>query len=331
LVQRSENESTALGLRTLRDRVGVRDAFVHGALLIATFVTTTVAGVQWLNKDPFELSNFSTGLEYSCLLLLFLLAHELGHYFTAQDSGVSATLPYFIPFPSVFGLVPFGTLGAVIRLRQRVPSRKVLLGIGAAGPISGFIFSVIVLIIGFSTLPAQDYLYKIHPEYLQTQALPEGGLRFGTNLLYHFLETVVPATGSFVPPMNEIYHYPFLCVGWFGLFVTSMNLLPVGQLDGGHVAKASLGHHARTLELICLGTLVALGIIGLAPLVGLRSDLGWSGWIFWAIVLFVLTRKISQTNQPLDEGLPLTPPQLISAWSCAAIFVLSFTPTPISV
>jgi membrane-associated protease RseP (regulator of RpoE activity) len=331
LSQWTETGFAALGFNTLRDRVGVRDAFVHSALLIATFVTTTVAGVQWLNKDPFELGNFSSGLEYSALLLLFLLAHELGHYFAAQENGVSATLPYFIPFPSVFGLVPFGTLGAVIRLRERVPSRKVLLGIGAAGPISGFIFSVIILVIGFSSLPGKDYLYSIHPEYLQTPALPDGGLRFGTNLLYQFIEAVVPATGSFVPPMNEIYHYPLLCVGWFGLFVTAMNLLPVGQLDGGHIAKAFLWHRARTLEFVCLGTLVVLGISGLAPLVGLPWDIGWPGWIFWAIVLFILTRKTSNATQTLDEDSPLTPSQSSAAWICAAILVLSFTPTPISI
>ncbi len=135
----------------------LKRSLLHLGLFVLTFITTSFAGVAWLNLDPLELTNFPAGLLYASLLLVMLLSHEMGHYVAARLHGVDATLPYFLPFPThllPIPMFPFGTLGAVIQLRSRVPDRRALLDIGAAGPIAGFVVSVIYLVIGFATLPS---------------------------------------------------------------------------------------------------------------------------------------------------------------------------------
>ena len=146
-------------------------------------------------------------------------------------------------FPLFPGVVNFGTLGAVIRTKSAIPSKKVMFDIGVAGPIAGFIATLLILSYGFLALPGKEFILSIHPQYF-SQTQPAGGvdLTFGNPLLYQFLSFIFTnPTNQFVPPMTEMYHYPFLCAGWFGLFVTSMNLLPVGQLDGGHLAYTMFG------------------------------------------------------------------------------------------
>jgi membrane-associated protease RseP (regulator of RpoE activity) len=304
---------------------------MHGFLFLLTCVTTTLAGVQWINENPFELSHFTNGFPHAALIMLFLTSHELGHYVAAKRGGISASLPYFLPFPSFLGLFPFGTLGAVIRLRDKVASRRVLLSIGAAGPVSGFIVSIAVLVVGFATLPEKEYLYAIHPEYLQMQSIPEGGLRFGFNIAYKLLETVIPARNVFVPPMNEIYHYPFLCAGWFGLFVTSLNLIPIGQLDGGHIASAVLDSRTKKyLQISTITALFLLGLLGLATFVDPTHNLGWSGWLLWAAILLLLSRR-DQKGSSADVITELRSPQSVTtAVICLIIFLLTFIPAPIS-
>lgn len=300
----------------------------HGFLFALTFLTATLAGVQWTGYDPTELANFHQGLVYSCLLLVVLSSHELGHYIAARIHGVKSTLPYFLPFPPHFGLMPFGTLGAVIRIRSEIRTRQALFDIGVSGPISGFVVTLVVLAIGFVTLPTVDYLYGIHPEYRTLHSLPEGGLTFGSSFAYLSLAHIFTPTESFVPPMNEIYHYPFLCVGWFGLFITALNLIPVGQLDGGHITKAVFGRTARRVEVVSLIVLVVLGIAGLGPLFDLPLDLGWPGWLLWASVLLAMKRlpgsmsdfsKLSDDLDPWRRGLG----------ACSFLILLtSFTPSP---
>ncbi len=306
-----------------------KKTLVHGVLLIVTFFTATLAGVFWNNKDPLELTYFSHGLTYAALLITFLLSHELGHYFAARIHGVAATLPYFIPFPSFLGMNPFGTLGAVIRLQSPVPNRKALFDIGAAGPIAGFIVSIAFIVIGFRTLPPITFLYEMHPEYASMATIPEGGLRFGSTLAYSILSSIVPPSGAFVPPMNEIYHYPFLCVGWFGLFVTAMNLIPVGQLDGGHIALAALG---QVSLLIARGTIILLtiiGILGFLPLLGVQGSWGWPGWLFWAILLIVFTRGLRRAPTYSDYSGMLDRRRVVLAVVSLVIFIVSFSVTPI--
>ena len=313
--------------------IPLRTIVIHTALLAATFVTTTLAGVQWLLMDPFELTNFEAGMTYASLLLLMLASHEFGHYVAARLHGVEATLPYFIPFPSVaeFALLnPFGTLGAVIRLRSGLPSRRILFDIGSAGPIAGFVVSIVVLVIGFLTLPGKEYLYTIHPEYATMDHIPTGGWVFGRTLFYILAETLFAPPGAFIPPMNEIYHYPFLCVGWFGMLVTAINLIPVGQLDGGHIVYAMFGTTYHRIAQIALMTLAVLGTAGFLPLVGIPFEFGYTGWLFWALVLAFFSRVLRLNRPALPDESPLDHRRLILGWICVVMFAGSFSLTPFS-
>jgi membrane-associated protease RseP (regulator of RpoE activity) len=297
---------------------------------VLTFFTTTLAGVQWLNKDPLELSYFSAGLPYSCALLSILLSHEMGHYIAARVHKVNTTYPFFIPFPAFFGLSLFGTLGAVIKIQQRVPSKRALFDIGVAGPIAGFIASMIILIAGFSLLPAKEYLYTIHPEYAHLSQMPTEGLTFGATLGYTLVAKLIAPAGSFIPPMNEMYHYPFLCVGWFGLLVTSMNLIPVGQLDGGHLAFCMFGKRYHVIAQISLIVLTVLGLSSFLPMIGINWTYGWVGWLFWAFLLAMMIRFGRLHHPTTEDESPIDERRTIIGLCCWVIFVLSFSPNPIS-
>jgi membrane-associated protease RseP (regulator of RpoE activity) len=299
---------------------------------VLTFFTTTFAGVQWLNRDPLELTNFASGLPYGILIIAMLLSHEMGHYLAAVRNKVAATLPYFLPFPSFlfFGFFPFGTLGAVIRLQSSVTSRRALFDIGATGPIAGFVLSVVFLIIGFVTLPTIDYLYTIHPEYVGLDSIPAEGLTFGTSILYNLLAAVFSPKGAFIPPMNEIYHYPFLCVGWFGLFVTAMNLLPIGQLDGGHIIYSMFGQAYHRIAQGALIGLTVLGTLGFLPLLGIPFEFGWTGWLFWAVLLVFFMRGLRQNRPQIDDDSPLDTVRLVVGWVCVCIFFVSFSLAPLT-
>lgn len=306
---------------------------IHLTLLIVTFVTTTLAGVQWLNKDPFEFSNFSLGLPYSTLLILVLGSHEMGHYFAARLHGIPATLPFFIPFPSlsVMSFVnPFGTMGAVIRLKGQIPSRTALLDVGCSGPIAGFIVSMVVLALGFQTLPQIDYLYSIHPEYAQLTTTPKGGWTFGKTLLYSLFEILFAPKGAFLPPMNEIYHYPLLCVGWFGMLITAINLIPIGQLDGGHISRALFGEQSQKIKQIALTGLILLGLAGFLPMIGVDFDYGYTGWLFWAGVLLLMEKVFRSGQVPLMDDSPLHQTRIVIGWTCFLIFIGSVSLTPFS-
>ena len=310
----------------------IRTLVIHASLLVLTFLTMAFAGVAWLNKNPIELTNFVYGIPYAVLLLVMLLSHEMGHYLMARRHGVEATLPYFLPFPSfVLGLFPFGTLGAVIQLRSPVQSRRALLDIGAGGPIAGFIVSVVYLVVGFITLPSIDFLYEIHPEYVGLSQIPTEGLTFGRNLIYSGLEAVVPAPGVFIPPMNELYHYPFLCVGWFGIFVTAMNLIPVGQLDGGHIIRAMFGGKSVMIGRIVMGVLAVLGLLGFLPLIGLSDEWGWTGWLFWAVVLFLFFERRRRGVLALPDDTPLDQNRMMIGWFCLWMFVVGFAIAPFTI
>jgi len=311
----------------------LRRLAIHVGLLLLTFLTTTFAGVQWLNRDPLELTNFASGLPYGILIIVMLLSHEMGHYLAAVRNKVAATLPYFLPFPSFlfFGFFPFGTLGAVIRLQSSVTSRRALFDIGATGPIAGFIVSVVFLIIGFVTLPTIDYLYTIHPEYVGLDSIPAEGLTFGTSILYSSLAGAFSPKGAFIPPMNEIYHYPFLCVGWFGLFVTAMNLLPVGQLDGGHIVYSMFGQAYHRIAQAALIGLMILGTLGFLPLLGIPFEFGWTGWLFWAVLLVFFMRGLHQNRPPINDDSPLDTQRLVVGWVCVCIFLVSFSLVPLTI
>jgi membrane-associated protease RseP (regulator of RpoE activity) len=188
------------------------------------------------------------GLRYAIPLLGFLTVHEFGHYFAARYHRVNTSLPYYIPFP----FNGIGNFGAVISIRQAVPSTRKLFDIGVAGPLAGFVVALGALIYGFVTLPPPEYLLDLpghealkthirqYGTFPATPPTPESGalvIVVGQTPLFWLLSQFF----THVPPMYEVYHYPVLFAGWLGLFFTALNLLPVGQLDGGHVLYALLG------------------------------------------------------------------------------------------
>lgn len=231
-------------------------------LFVTTFFTTTLAGAWWCNSKlwislyplfynpEFTVQDFVQGMQFSIPFLLILTVHEFGHYFTAVYHKVKSSLPYYIPFPPI--LFSIGTMGALIRLRSKVPSTIKNFDIGIAGPLAGFIVAVGVLYYGFATLPPPEHIFTIHPEYEQyglnyaehVYAQPDSvsglSLTLGKNLLFIFFENVV-AEPSRVPNVHEMMHYPWLFAGFLALVFTSLNLLPIGQLDGGHVLYGLVG------------------------------------------------------------------------------------------
>lgn len=322
---------------------------IHLVLFLATFFTTTVAGVQWAGKESLELSNFRFGLEYSAAILFVLGCHEFGHYFAARFHNVKATLPFFIPFPPLPFLLNFGTLGAVIRTRSVVPSRKAMFDIGVAGPIAGFLACLIVLAYGFLTLPGKEYILSIHPHYdfsINSDPTSQGiPLEFGNTLLYRFMQSVLtlPST-QFVPPMSEIYHFPYLCVGWFGLFVTAMNLIPIGQFDGGHILYTMFGEGHRRIAQVSFAGLLILGLpsaldSALRAFLSLFlhtlperiipfSQYSWGGWFLWAMISYFFVKLY---HPPVPDESPLDGNRMLVGWLSIAMFIVCFSFAPFTI
>jgi membrane-associated protease RseP (regulator of RpoE activity) len=318
-------------------------------LFLLTFFTTTVAGVQWVGKDAFELTNLSYGLPYSLAILFVLGVHEFGHYFAARYHGVEVTLPYFLPFPPTPFFLNFGTLGALIRTRSVVPSRKAMFDIGVAGPLAGFVACLIVLILGFLTLPGREYILALHPHYdfltnstNEAHGLP---LEFGNTIAYRFLSSVfADPSRQFVPPMSEIYHYPLLCVGWFGLFVTAMNLIPIGQFDGGHIVYTLFGDKHRFIARFFFAFLLLLGlpsildglVRGIASYFATEplgqvipfAQYSWSGWFLWALISFYMVKLY---HPPVPDESPLDQKRIIVGWLTLAVFVACFSFSPFTI
>ena len=307
-----------------KKRFGV---WLNIVLFILSCLTTTMAGVYWLGKDPYEISNLHLGVTYAFLIILFLTFHEFGHYFAARYHKIDVTLPYYIPMPGL--LNPFGTMGAVIRIRDPIKSKKALFDIGIAGPIAGFVISVITVIYGLMTLPSVDYLYSIHPEYVFGGIPPVSGLTFSNTLIYVILKNVLPIpNNAFIPPMNEIYHYPFLCAGWFGLFVTSLNLMPIGQLDGGHITYALLGGKHKYVTRFFFGLLILMSVIGIlnySEIINFQ-ELGSPMWVIWVVLLYFLV-KID--HPPFYDPQPLGMGRKLLGIFAFIMFICSFTPAPI--
>ncbi len=261
-----------------------RTLAIQIGLFIITLITTTLAGVEWiygrlffLNADGFGLNNWMTwemlieGIKFSTAFISILTVHEFGHYFVAKYYKIETSLPYYIPM--WFGLgSTIGTLGAFIRIKQVIDSRKEYFDIGLAGPLAGFIIALGVLFYGFTHLPAQEYIFTIHPEY-QKYGLDyaqyvykgmEGSFYIGKNLLFIFFENYV-ADPALIPNQYEMMHYPFLFAGYLACFFTALNLIPIGQLDGGHILYGLIGNPAhRIVSMILFVSFIfyaGLGII----------------------------------------------------------------------
>ena len=303
---------------------------LHIGLFIITFITTTIAGAEWTTgtMGPYELNHLLIGLPYSIAIMFIISCHEFGHYFAARYHKVNATLPYYIPFPDIPGFLNFGTMGAVIRTKSPIPSKKAMFDIGVAGPIAGFVACLIVLIYGFMNVPGQDYLLHIHPDFFSPDYGKTGiQLEFGNTLLFSFFKLVFIHPGQFFPPMSEVYHYPFLCVGWFGMFITAMNMIPVGQLDGGHIGYTMFG--AESHYKIAVISFTVLFVFGLAGLLEILMEIdvafGWVGWLVWALILFFV---IKLKHPDIPDYNELDGKRKFLGYLSYFILIISFSPTP---
>ena len=264
---------------------------LHLLLFLVTLLTTTLAGVtlvrnQFLSGSrfflPFDLlaqplatawATLKPGLWYAGPFLAVLTVHEFGHYFTARYNRIRVTLPYFIPLP-----MGFGTFGAVIRIKEQIYSRREFFDVGLAGPLAGFLVAVGVLVYGFTHLPPMEYLYQIHSGFgTYTAGHAPHDFMLGQPLLFQALAALL-ADPARMPHPNELLHYPVLVAGVFSLFFTALNLLPIGQLDGGHIVYGLLGPHraARVSLVLFVGFIFYAGL----GLFSLRT--APDAWLYWS-------------------------------------------------
>ncbi len=388
---------------------------IHILLFLVTVFTTMVAGAELISAKsivwPFNLSFLEAlpglwgrlkdgiwqGAPFSFSFLLFLTVHEFGHYLTAVYHKVRCTLPYYIPIYIPMMPVNIGSFGAVIRIKEVPSSRRKYFDIGVAGPLAGFVVAVGLLIYGFTHLPPMEpTVLGIHPDYQQVfggvpteaeMANAPGVLRFGGSLLYELLHRLF-ASDVNMPPSFEIAHYPYLFVGFLTLFFTALNLLPIGQLDGGHVTYGLFGGRIAGIisrvAVLCLLLVGGVGMFTLQDVQLLFSGLIWYDvlsqialtllyfaflyyvlgrifagkkwqWLVMATILlsglqFVLAlgfgpvlpnviwllyagmavRLIGLDHPVAPDNTPLTTRQKIMGWAAILIFILCFSPNPIT-
>jgi membrane-associated protease RseP (regulator of RpoE activity) len=288
--------------------------WLHGFLFIITWFSTTAVGMRYMfnfhhgmfplatDADIFpydwvcsNMQHMADGLPFSATLLGILLIHEFGHYFAARAFGVRATLPYLLPAPSLSG-----TAGAVIRLRSRVKTRAALLAIGAFGPISGFIAALIMACVGISLSQA----VPVEPTKL---------VDFSPPLIIRLLEHILHPGGLAYQPDHILWH-PVFVASWIAILVTSLNLIPAGQLDGGHILYAVSPRVHHIVTYVVMGILVVLGITS------------WLGWLFWTGLLLLPGMRHPKVQDPIAPRFPL----LIVVPICLLLLVLCASSEPFS-
>lgn len=281
--------------------------WVNVVLFLITVATTILTGalwegVDWISnpimviKDPFTV--ISGGLPFSLSLLAILGFHEFGHYFAARYHKVNVTLPYFIPAPPAITLI--GSFGAFIKSKSAFINRKQLLDVGAAGPLSGLVIAIIVLAIGINSSSIQPAGEEI------------SGIFFGESLLFKFMTFMIkgPIKGDDVLLISSVAF-----AGWVGILVTMFNLLPMGQLDGGHISYALFGRFQKRIALVTLAALAALSFY-------------WQGWLVWIFIGLLL-----RPNHPptLMDEVPLGRGRIITGIASIIAFVLCFIPSPVNI
>lgn len=280
-----------------------RSVWVNIILLMATVFTTTLAGaLQWVDIDMTDWMNMFS-LQYlwqgfiffSVPLLLILGVHEMGHYYASKKHHVDASLPYFIPLPPPFLL---GTFGALISTREPIPNRKALLDIGVAGPLCGFLVAIPISLIGFFLMQQQPI------------PVPSNGANISLipPLLLQWMQNLFSISGNYVI-------HPTLFAGWVGIFLTAVNLLPAGQLDGGHVARAILKEKHKYVSWVVIFVLAGLSFF-------------YTGWLMFAIIILLFIG--TQHQPPLNEITKLDTRRKILGLAILIIFILSFAPIPFS-
>ncbi len=271
--------------------------YLHIILFVLTFLSTLTVGAFQAGVDPLkEPLRIYVGLPFAATLMIILLCHEFSHYLSSKKHDVVATLPYFIPAPTIFG-----TFGAFIKMKTPITTKNALMDIGASGPIAGFVASVIATVIGLS-------LSRIVPV-----GKAGGLLTLGDSLLFSGLSRVILGT---VPKHYDVLLHPIAFAGWIGFFVSSLNLIPVGQLDGGHIAYALLGERHTNVSKVLILVMILLGVFV------------WEGWAVWAVLLILLGFR----HPPIVySGVPLDPKRKVIGWIAVVIFIITFMPVPITV
>ncbi len=281
-----------------------RSIKVNLIFLVATLITTILAGtLEWggfadvSSKDTFAPSTILMGtITFALPLMAILGVHELSHYFAARRRRVAASLPFFIP-----SIPPLGTFGAFISLRDPIPNKKTLLEIGVAGPLAGFLLTIPIGILG---LILTNDAAKLAPVNLP----PSGGLGVVFPLMYNWLQYLVPFQGDYLL-------HPTAFAAWVGFLVTALNLLPVGQLDGGHVARALLGSNSRYLSWVTIAIMIGLGLTGV-----------YLGWLLFAIlILFLGVRH----PPPLNDMTKLDAKRKAIGVVTFLVLVVAFVPIPL--
>jgi len=310
VVPRLSVESLRAEFAFTRSTIGTRKLLLHGALFIATVLTTTIVGVVFAQSyqagHAIDLEQYVTlipelwqkpvlllqGLWFSLPLMTILLAHEMGHYIACRHYGIDATLPFFLPAPT-----PIGTLGAFIRIQSPIYTKRALFDVGIAGPLAGFAMLLPALVLGIAWS-------KIVPGVAES-----GDLVFGVPLLERLLESfLLPGVGS-----ANIYLHPVGRAAWVGILATALNLLPIGQLDGGHILYSFVGEKMRWLSRIFVALLVPMGFY-----------FAYS-WLVWAALLFFFGMRHPVIYDPNPIGRTRT-------WLGVAallILILSFTLSPV--
>jgi membrane-associated protease RseP (regulator of RpoE activity) len=282
---------------------------INIGLFLLTFITTTIVGTisylsfEYYNKQLstefiknylLKPENYLLGLYYSLPLLIILFAHEMGHYLMCKKYGIEATLPYFIPAPTLAG-----TFGAVIKIKEPFYSKKSLFDVAIAGPLLSFILSIPILIYGIS-------MSKI-----VSGPMPEGGFGLGEPIIFKIISSLFYKN---LPPTTDLLIHPLAFAGWFGILVTAFNLLPIGQLDGGHILYAISSKLHKIFSYIIIGFLIISGF------------LFWQGWFLWAILIMLFGTK----HPPVYDSFTKLGKNRITLFILIIIvFILSFTPNPI--
>ncbi len=293
----------------------------HVVLFLLTVLSTLFVGAMYSSAaetatsvwDLVRPATLIQGWPFALALLSILTAHEFGHYFAARYHKVAVTLPFFIPMP--FG---FGTLGAFIQLREPVRDRRILFDIGVAGPLAGLVLAVPLFFLGLATA---------HTEVISSTT---GATFFGNSLFTLGAQFLV--FGKWLPNAagEDVVVNQVLLAGWIGLLVTALNLLPVGQLDGGHTVFAMFGEKARTVNLIAVGLLAASAVAGLGAVQQIApwlAPVGYTGWFIWLILIFFV---IGPFHPPaLDDVTELDGKRRALGFVMILIFVLTFLPAPL--
>jgi membrane-associated protease RseP (regulator of RpoE activity) len=281
--------------------------WLHLTLFVLTLVSTTAVGadhyagyVSDFGRNQVTISNalLARGLWYSATVLLILGAHELGHYLACRYYQVDASLPFFIPMPGVLT----GTLGAFIRIREPIPTKRMLFDIGIAGPFAGFVFALPALFIGVALSPVARV-----PENLI-------GVHLGEPLLFRLAAWL---TWGSIADGYSLNLHPMALAAWVGLLATALNLFPIGQLDGGHISYAVLGRRSTTVTLASICVAIALTFFSMS-------------WLVWTFLLVAMTLVMGPRHpRTVDEDIPLDRTRIWLAVLALVVFVLCFTPSPI--